>query len=773
MKTKLFITCLIPFWIFAQELPETMTLVQNGQACFRIITVDKATRELQQGLDDLATFTFISTGAKVEIVPESKFSPAENNTMINLHVGLTEYVKQLKLDLPHPYGFLIHFADNNNIVIAGKQVEGAHFNTMDGVSFFLETFLGVRFLMPGKIGTHIPEKPEGWSVSCRDIRRIPDLFVRKMSGVHGQAYEAKERLEQAEAFAWALRSGVTAGAILRHNHNVGNLLDPKIYAETHPHFFPLIDGQRRIPPELASEQKWRLLNWEPCYTADGIVDEAAKNIIAYFDQNPDSYSYSLSVNDTGNICQCENCLQVNRKLPPGSESQSYYEWVSKVVSLVKQKYPDRYFGLLNYWVTREMPENVKLDSKVIPIVCEDLKFYVDPALDAKLEERLAQWDRTASTIGWWDYGFEGSYLVPTYNAHYLAGKIKHLYHRHNLRVYTDELHPGRYWKNGPQNYMVLKLLWDIDRNPDELLDEWYELAVGKDATVFLKQYYAIWEKFWTEKIPRTAWFQQRAALGAPFLQRRDAAYLDALDYEDIQEALRLLEECVKAAPAGKQRQRAEFFRDYFDQAAYRYFIPYLNQRRLAALPASPARKILFQYTFSEDFQNWKPWQSAGHTAKLSLDKQTGFSQPGSLKLDLAKSLNTGMVFFRRPLDFTLEPGKNYRLSVWCKAENTDESSKASVVLYFPKKAGGVLGQLPGSKGRLNWAAELRNDILKDGNWHEMELFVAVPSNAWHDVFGVDCQLEFDTKRQDSSIFYDDFTIEEITTPIPGLLPDKQ
>lgn len=570
----------------AAETPETMTLVRDGKACFRIVTVDRPSRELQQGLDDLVRFTRESTGAKAETVPESKFDPAAGGATISLHVGLTDYVKKRNPDLPRPYGFLIHFVDDQNIVIAGVRAEGADFNTLDGISCFLETFLGVRFLMPGELGTHVPCHEGDWVVPRRDIRHIPDCFVRKLAGVHGQAYGPKERVQQAGSFAWALRSGVTPGAFLNLNHNVGNLIDPTQYAKTHPEYFPLIDGRRRIPPEIPGNSKWRLINWEPCYTADGIAEETARNIIEYFDRNPDSYSCSLSVNDSGNICQCDRCRAMNRNLPAGSESQSYYEWVAKVTELVKQKYPDRYFGLLNYWVTKEMPENVKLDRHVVPIVCEDLKFYVAPELDAKLEARLAQWDRIASTIGWWDYGFEGDYMVPAFYAHYLAAKLKQLYHRHNLRVYTDELHPGRYWKNAPQTYMVLKLLRDIDRDPDELLDEWYDLAVGKEAAPYLKQYFAIWEKFWTEKIPQTDWFRRRAELGAPFLQRRDGSYLDALEYQDVKDSLELLNQCVAATSPGKTRQRAEFFRDYFVMAADQYLVPYLNGRKLAADRAS-------------------------------------------------------------------------------------------------------------------------------------------------------------------------------------------
>ncbi len=751
----------------APPVPDEMTLVKDGRAKFRIVTIDNPPRELKVGIDAIKKLVGESTDAGIDAISESKLAAAPRG-FINLHVGWTDYVQRQGLDFPRPYGFLIHFVDAENIIAAGFPAEGDCFNSIDAASCFLETFLGVRYLMPGEIGTHVPPLPDGWTIRPQNIRKVPDCFVRKLSGHHGQAYRRDERHQQQQCFDWALRMGTTAGKILQHNHNVGNLLDPLKYGKTHPEFFPLIDGKRRIPPELKEFSKWRMLNWEPCYTADGIAEEAAKNIIEYFDAHPEAYSQSLSVNDSGEICLCDKCRAKNRNLPPGSESQSYYEWVAKVTSIVNQKYPDRYFGLLNYWVTREMPSNVKLPANVIPIVCEDLKFYVDPELDKQLEERLAQWDRLASTIGWWDYGFEGAYAVPAYNAHYLAKKIKHLYKNHNLRVYTNELHPGRHWKNAPEVYMLLKLLWDIDSDPDALLNEWFDLAVGPAAAPYLKKYYAIWERFWTEKIPQTTWFKERAALQAPFLQRRDATYLDALEYSDVADSLKLLNQCVDAAPAGKTKLRAEFLRDYFAMAANTYFMPYLNARKLAADADPMPGKTVCEYTFDQDYRPWVPWQSAKHTAKLSLDKNTGHDRPGSLKLDLARSLQTGMVFFRRPLDFKLQPGKNYRISVWCKAKNIDERSFMRMYIYFPLKTGGVLGPQPEGAGRLNWSYTLRYPELKDGKWHKMEVYVAVPEHAWTDVAGIDCQLEFEPQPPDSCGWFDDFKVEELTAPAPEL-----
>ena len=140
----------------------------------------------------------------------------------------------------------------------------------------------------------------------------------------------------------------------------------------------------------------------------------------------------------------------------------------------------------------------------------------------------------------------------------MAKKLRHLYKNHNLRVYTDELHPGRHWKGGPQVYMIQKLCWNIDLDEEALITEWLELMVGKEAAVPFRKYFEVWANFWTNKVPKTVWFQERAAIPAPFLQRKDSDYLYALDYEDITEAIRHLDLTVANAPEGKEKYRGFF-----------------------------------------------------------------------------------------------------------------------------------------------------------------------------------------------------------------------
>ncbi len=740
-------------------VPETVTLVKNNKVQFQVVIPDKPDWPTKLAAEDIVNVVREAYSNRANIVTESQLAATQGN-LINIHMGWSKYTRQFEKEMPKPYGFLVKFVDEKNIVIGGRLLVKDNYNTLDGATYFLEKFLGMRILMPGDLGTVIPAGGKDLVIPAKSFTRVPDFPGRSYSGGHGPFYRG-EKLKK--TINWTRRVGMTVSNVLKMVHNVGYLIDPEIYAKTNPEFFPLIDG-KRVFPKKNNRSDWKLMYWEPCYTAPGIAEAAAKSVIEFFKKNPNLYNCSLAVNDNGNICQCENCVKKNAHLPKGSESQSYYEWVNKVVEIVKKEYPDRYYGVLNYWVTKDMPTGIKLDPAVVPMVCEEFKFYVDPVYRARLEKRLEQWDKTASTLGWWDYGFEGSLLVPAYNPKFNAAFLKELYHKHNLRFYFNEWAPGPAWKNTPEIYMMTKLLWDIDQDADALIDEWFDLAVGKEAAVPFKKYYAVWENFWNNEVVKTKWFRERGDKEIPFLQRRDCRYLDALTYEMIDEALKYINETVELAPAGKEKMRAEFFRDWYVNAYNKYYLPYLNARELNKIGAQAKGKLLYHYTFDKSTEKWEPWHHHGMTPRMYRDKTVGFNGAGSLKCDRSNSLPTGMVWFRRPLDFKYQPGKNYRFSVMVKAENIKKDDHASISIHLPNGKNSELGKEASNlKGAITLVSALKYDDLKDGKWHKLEVCLPVPETAWiGDVQAINCQLGVHTEQYKTTVWFDDFTIEEIS-----------
>jgi hypothetical protein len=759
------------FTVFAGNnngIPDNITLVKNKKPLFRIIVADRPGKKYEPekwhsnppscwlyfAAADLASYIEKSTGAK----PEVLINKTKDDGLINIHLGMTDYVKGLKLDLPKPHGFVIRFPDKKNIVIAGMPLDSQGFNTLYGVSYFLQTYLGIKWLYPGELGEDIP-RMDTLVIPTENVRIVPDFPFR---GVASYLKSFSERKKSWAALYYGMRMGLTTSLVLEFGHNTGNIIDPDKYSKTHPEFFPLRNGKRYFPPRNPKNPKWKTGGWEPCYCADGIVDEAAKNIIEYFDKHPGRYTYSLGINDGGGaICQCEKCTEKNKEFPSWCISQSYYEWVNEVVKKVRKKYPDRYFGLLAYGKIPFPPKNIKLDDHIVPVIALDLKYYADPGLAKRINrDYVDYWYQSGATLGWWDYSFSGAYLVPAFYAHHLADTLKYLY-KHNLRFYFDELHPGKYWRNAPQIYMVNKLLWNINLNADDLLTEWYEAAVGKKAAPYLAKYFAVWEKFWTKEVIKTYWFQKRFNDEniAPFLQRRDADYLEALNRKDLLACHELLQKVVQLAETEKQKKRAEFIYNYFVMADSKYYQPYLNGMD-AKKAANKKYKILHEYKFDKGLDGWVRWQMPYHTAKLGHTENEGRSSRGCLTARLGNSLPTDLVFYKRPIDLKLEAGKTYKISVWSKVDKASSGEFVRLVIFFPKTDGKVLGNIPGSKGSFSIIDRIDKNG-RSGIWEELSVYFSVPAEAWTDVKGVDCQIEVLGPRPESTFWFDDFSIAEV------------
>lgn len=734
--------------VFGQTATDTnsVVLVRDGKALCRILVADRPGKTYEPdrwhakrpscwlyfAAHDLAAYIRKSTGAEPEVITDSakvKAATGSSDGLVNIHLGLTDYVKSLNLDLPTPQGYVIRFPDRKTMVIAGIPVESSGLNTVYGVHRFLERHLGIRWLFPGKLGEYVPER-ETLTVPAVNVRKVPSCGFRGSSG-WGKVYGPRHE-ERWEPLYWHIRSGGTFSSALKFNHNVGNIIDPDEHRESRPDFFPMIDGKRVIPPPGWKRPKGYLAAWEPCYSADGIVEASVRHVLDHFEQKPDSYSYSLAVNDGAQICECNVCRKTNAHLPDWCESQTYYEWANSVVTRVREHYPDRYFGLLAYNVVSIPPRGIRLDDHIVPILAWDLRYFADPEIGrAKSQEQVDNWKAASPAIGWYDYTFEGSYFVPAFQAHFVARTLKKLYEKNGLRFYYDEVHPGKYFRNAPQQYMKKALLWDIERDADEILSEWYELAVGKKAAPFMAEYFGVWEEFWTEKVVRTEWFKERieGERVAPFLQRVDCRYMGALSQEEVAKADELLQTAVRLAETETQKARAQFFYDYFAMARDKFFMPYIAYADMKRdKPQPQVARNLHRYGFESHFETWGAWKSKYSTAKHGHDPADGHSKPGCVVFDTSGSLGGSLAFtktFEMPA-----PGKTYEVSGWVK---TSEETRIALNVWL-KTADGPFGKVRGSKGQFKFIEK----VDSAGEWKKLSIAFPVPETAWEEVIELYC-----------------------------------
>ena len=519
-------------------------VVKDGQPACAIVIPDKATDQVRSAGERLARYVKTSTGATLPVVGESKSDPAAGR----LHVGHTSLADQAagRLKGLDDDGFVILPADAKNLLIVGPTDWGTEF----GVCEFLETVVGVRWLLPGPHGTYAPKKAN-LTGPAEPIRQEPAAFSRLFSGLQGKAQTT-----------WARRNRMH-GRVQFH-HQLLRLFPPETYTKTHPEFFPIRDGKRYLPANNNTH------GWQPCFSAPGIVEEAVKRIKAHFAAHPESTSYSLGVSDSAGHCRCATCQAKDTGkinfIGIRDVSDRYFEWCNAVVAGVLVDYPDKWFGCLAYRQVAEPPKRIKVHPRIIPYMTYDRMKWARPEQRAEGHHLTEWWHKTSPTLGWYEYIYGTPYLLPRVYFHLMADNYRYA-RRTGVRAHYAEAYPN--FGEGPKLYLSLKLQWNPDQDVDALLRDWYTACVGQAAADDLAAYYAIWEAFWTGPAVRTGWFTTRGE----YLRFSAPTYLSAVKPEMIERSRALLESTVKKTKTEDQRTRAELLLrafEYYEASAYAY-----------------------------------------------------------------------------------------------------------------------------------------------------------------------------------------------------------
>lgn len=553
-------------------------LVRNGEAVAGIEAADDA--------DSRAAAEIISKYIKLVSGAEISKTGSAPKIVLKIEKG--------KLDIE---GFSYTFPEENVMEITAGGKWGIRYAAAD----FCERFLGVRFLYAGPHGEYLPQKKD-IVIPAEEFCDAPKYLTRCLT--NGRIHHSRKVYQD-----WAaLLRGVEPYRVNCH-HNLSNMFSPKIYGETHPEFYPILDGKRYIPPEYSN------VHWQPCLTAPGIVDEAVKIICQAFEKDPELICYPLGVTDGNGYCECENC----RKLypPDGSESSAgqpdrakyFITFYNAVAEKVVQKFPHAKMGFLAYSSCQDAPDGIKLHPALIPGLTYDRFSWVDPDRKAFYFQRNEKWSRISSEMMWYDYFYNNRYVLPRIYPHLTAEIIKTGYKqgvRHLFAEYftIDNTTLGKMRCDGPSPYIAFKLLWDPELDVDQLLDEWYVCAVGREAAPYLKKYFEELENFWMTKAWKTPWFTSHQF--KIYLQWDANTYINAIEPAMLERCKDYLD---KMCALADHKERAEYLREGF--LARKVQLEYqMNSEKLKNLPESDFDKVIYKTDFEtpESREGWHMWQ---------------------------------------------------------------------------------------------------------------------------------------------------------------------
>ncbi len=439
---------------------------------------------------ELQTYLSKATGTKLPIIAEDA---SGGGSLI--HVGLNTLVEQMDVSTQDlsPEGFRIKTVDDANLAILGADDAGLRYGTYA----FLETFLGVRWFFPGELGEVVPMR-RSVVLDHVDLAQEPDYKMRWLGA-------APEYEPYPDVALWKLRNRLGRSLNLNRGHAYDAMLPPEKYFAAHPEYYSLVDGKRGGPYIL----KRKGVHYQLCTTNPDVVRLCVEYLREKFDADPSLECVSVSPNDGFGWCECETC----RAFDTGevvsrygrqhySVSERIHTFVNQLAKGLRKTHPDKYITVYVYTDHIVPPVGIeKMESNVIPMFATGSKDNWYPVTRKQNMEWLAGWSKLADKLAIYDYYmYQGMPTTPR-PITALIGEWIPLCYRSGARFFFSQARDD-FGTNGPNYYLAARLLWDTQREPARILDEYYQMLYGRSSGA-IKAFYDILEHAWRELTTET------------------------------------------------------------------------------------------------------------------------------------------------------------------------------------------------------------------------------------------------------------------------------
>ncbi|MBC8426456.1 DUF4838 domain-containing protein [bacterium] len=356
------------------------------------------------------------------------------------------------------------------------RITGGRSGVIRALFYLLEEFGGVRYLgQGGAAPSHFP--------SIRELavpqKRIERRAVFPLSRTTGQSTYAIDCPRRRPYFwGWEAKLGAKARIDAR-GHSLDKIAFPiEEYARRKQkppgEIFPILHGERYLPYE--KNLRYACNGWQPCFTSEAAVDEAATNILAFLRTFPRTTSIKLNVNDCGNHCECEKCLAVDQggkvrnMLGYVDRSESYYLWANRLAERVCKEFPDVYFTCIAYREVYE-PPSLKLHPRIAVTLLFDLSSWADPEVTKERKELMRRWARKCDLLGFGGYDWGCfCYSLPRVYFREQQEAIRALRDHHGVTLTSSRSYLTM--NEGPKMYLYFKLQENPDLDLEETIGDW-------------------------------------------------------------------------------------------------------------------------------------------------------------------------------------------------------------------------------------------------------------------------------------------------------------
>jgi hypothetical protein len=257
---------------------------------------------------------------------------------------------------------------------------------------------------------------------------------------------------------------------------------------------------------------------------------------AFFDEFPRTIGFSLGQNDNWGFCECDACRKMNEGTPYDARgkrnySPVYFDFLNRACAELEKTHPGRKLGSLIYVSGTMTPPPFKLHPNAVGYIPNDRsRFHYDPVFRKHEEAYLSAWAEKGGTLGIYEWHFGSGFLIPHLALKSLKESLSLAYDK-SIRAYYGEEYPN-WGLEGPRTYITARLLWDIRKDPDALLDD-YCRNYFQEAATPMRHYYDALEEIWNSQPRQNAepfityllGGREQFALFPPSVLNRCARYL--------------------------------------------------------------------------------------------------------------------------------------------------------------------------------------------------------------------------------------------------------
>lgn len=455
----------------AQEVSAAVPLIARGRALCSVVLPPQPSDAERLAADELRTYLGKMSGAQV---------PLGATTPARIFLGRCEAFPELPFPAP-PLEFE-HFLMRTHG--ADLYLLGADDRAVLHAVYTLLHDLGCRWFMPGEIGEVVPRRADVAVPECNRVQG-PDFDLRLIWYAWGGDDSYNSPAARARFATWCRRNR-TGGASVSMGHNlVRGPMPPDKYLAQHPEYYALVQGVRK-PSQL-------------CTSNPEVIDIVAREVIRYFDQNPDAVSYSLSPEDNADFCECPSCTALDSGArDPGFGNRPVVtdrlvHFYNAIAERLQQKHPGKCVAFYAYFNHTLPPTTVQLHPNVLVGVTAQQFCTLHSVTDAhcasrrKLAAIIEEYLRQTRFVYVREYDpmpDSGALPAPLFGAH-----LRDIpwYKRVRVRGFSWESYKS--WATlTPNHYVLAQMMWDADQEPQALLADFCDKFFGPAAAPMARYY---------------------------------------------------------------------------------------------------------------------------------------------------------------------------------------------------------------------------------------------------------------------------------------------